>query len=74
MSDLKSKVLNLYRKSLRLGRNWESKSGLKEDTEAERKYIVEEARSLFRRNQKVVYYFKKVWFVKVFCYRFQSLK
>ena len=60
MSDLKSKVLNLYRKSLRLGRNWESKSGLKEDTEAERRYIVEEARSLFRRNQKVIFYFKNM--------------
>ncbi|KAK3572468.1 hypothetical protein QTP86_033282 [Hemibagrus guttatus] len=44
-------VLALYRQVLRLARNWQAQSGFAHDTETERKYITQEARSLFRRNQ-----------------------
>ncbi|XP_027013578.1 LYR motif containing protein 1 [Tachysurus fulvidraco] len=44
-------VLGLYRKVLRLSRSWQAQSGLTHDTETERKYITQEARSLFKQNQ-----------------------
>jgi hypothetical protein len=49
----RNKVLSLYSRLFRIARNWQAQSGVKQDTEAERNYIVLEARSLFRQNQKV---------------------
>ncbi|XP_034161382.2 LYR motif containing protein 1 isoform X2 [Pangasianodon hypophthalmus] len=44
-------VLALYRRVLRIARSWQAQSALAHDTETERKYITQEARSLFRQNQ-----------------------
>ncbi|XP_056433035.1 LYR motif containing protein 1 isoform X2 [Gadus chalcogrammus] len=49
----RNKVLSLYSRLFRIARNWQAQSGVKQDTEAERNYIVLEARSLFRQNQKL---------------------
>lgn len=46
-----SRVLGLYRRCLRLGRTWRAKEPL--ETEAERQFIVEEAKRLFRENKAV---------------------
>ncbi|XP_076827062.1 LYR motif containing protein 1 [Brachyhypopomus gauderio] len=46
-------VLSLYRRVLRIARGWHAQSDLPRDTETERKYIVQEARALFRHNEKL---------------------
>lgn len=46
-------VLGLYRKVFRLSRNWQSATGDSSQTAAEKQYIKDEARLLFRRNQNV---------------------
>ncbi|XP_008312481.1 LYR motif containing protein 1 [Cynoglossus semilaevis] len=47
-------VLSLYTRVLRIARTWQAESGVAGDTEAERKYILQEARALFRRNQQLM--------------------
>ncbi|XP_071964719.1 LYR motif-containing protein 1-like [Antedon mediterranea] len=47
------KVLSLYRRFLKLSKTWESTSGNKQDTFAERKYIKDETRTLFKKNKEV---------------------
>ncbi|KAL4617871.1 LYR motif-containing protein 1-like [Arapaima gigas] len=46
-------VLALYRRVLRIARSWRALSGLQQDTDSERRYIAQEARTLFRQNQQV---------------------
>ena len=46
-------VLQLYRRIFRLSRNWQSAVGNANETAAEKQYIKEEARTLFRKNQNV---------------------
>lgn len=46
-------VLSLYARVFRIARSWQAHSGIPSDTEIERKYILEEARTLFRQNQQV---------------------
>ena len=48
---LRSRVLSLYRRCLRLGRTWEARDP--NETPTERNYIVGEARKLFRVNRDV---------------------
>lgn len=49
----RSDVLSLYRRVLRIARSWTAQSALPHDTDTERKYITQEARTLFRQNQQV---------------------
>uniref|UniRef100_A0A3P9KJY9 LYR motif containing 1 n=2 Tax=Oryzias latipes TaxID=8090 RepID=A0A3P9KJY9_ORYLA len=49
----RSKVLSLYTRVFRVARTWQAQSGVKADTETERKYIKQEARTLFRQNQQL---------------------
>ncbi|XP_051543402.1 LYR motif containing protein 1-like [Myxocyprinus asiaticus] len=49
----RSDVLSLYRRVLRIARSWQAQSGLLQDTDIERKYITQEARTLFRQNEKI---------------------
>ncbi|XP_059381216.1 LYR motif containing protein 1 [Carassius carassius] len=49
----RSDVLSLYRRVLRIARSWTAQSALPHDTDTERKYIVQEARTLFRQNQQI---------------------
>lgn len=49
----RSTVLSLYARVFRIARTWQAQSGVQSDTETERKYIVQEARALFRHNQQV---------------------
>nr|XP_046233125.1 LYR motif containing protein 1 isoform X2 [Scatophagus argus] len=46
-------VLSLYMRVFRIARNWHAQSGLISDTDTERKYILQEARTLFRQNQQL---------------------
>ncbi|XP_014781413.1 LYR motif-containing protein 1 isoform X3 [Octopus bimaculoides] len=46
-------VLSLYRQILRMSREWQSLSGNMQDTQEERKYIFDEACTLFRENKNV---------------------
>lgn len=46
-------VLSLYMRAFRIARTWQAQSGVQRDTETERKYIMQEARTLFRQNQQV---------------------
>lgn len=46
-------VLSLYMRVFRIARTWQAQSGVINDTDTERKYILQEARSLFRQNQQV---------------------
>ncbi|MEQ2168485.1 hypothetical protein GOODEAATRI_014902 [Goodea atripinnis] len=48
----RSAVLSLYMRVFRIARAWQAQTGIMSDTEAERKYIVQEARTLFRQNQQ----------------------
>lgn len=48
----RARVLSLYRSIVRLGRNWTSAEG-PEHTADERRYILQEARELFRKNKQV---------------------
>lgn len=49
----RQEVLSLYRSIFRLARKWHAASGHMEDTIKERKYILNEARTLFRKNKNV---------------------
>uniref|UniRef100_A0A8C2A6M3 LYR motif containing 1 n=2 Tax=Cyprinus carpio TaxID=7962 RepID=A0A8C2A6M3_CYPCA len=49
----RSDVLSLYRRVLRIARSWTAQSALPHDTDTERKYIAQEARTLFRQNQQI---------------------
>uniref|UniRef100_A0A8C6L4T8 LYR motif containing 1 n=1 Tax=Nothobranchius furzeri TaxID=105023 RepID=A0A8C6L4T8_NOTFU len=49
----RSTVLSLYRRVFRIARTWQAQSGVQNDTEAERKYIVQEAHTLFRQNHQL---------------------
>nr|KAF6490108.1 LYR motif containing 1 [Molossus molossus] len=49
----RQEVLGLYRRISRLARTWQAASGQVEDTIAEKQYIVNEARTLFRRNKHI---------------------
>lgn len=51
--NVRKEVLGLYRKVFRLSRNWQSATGDSSQTAAEKQYIKDEARLLFRRNQNV---------------------
>lgn len=53
MASTPRKVLSLYMRVFRIARTWQAQSGVTSDTEVERKYIVQEARTLFRQNQQV---------------------
>ncbi|XP_029933332.1 LYR motif containing protein 1 [Myripristis murdjan] len=46
-------VLALYMRVFRIARTWQAQSAVARDTEVERQYIVEEARTLFRQNQQM---------------------
>uniref|UniRef100_H3D5N0 LYR motif containing 1 n=1 Tax=Tetraodon nigroviridis TaxID=99883 RepID=H3D5N0_TETNG len=45
--------LSLYTRLFRIARTWQAQTGAAGDAETERKYIVEEARTLFRQNQQL---------------------
>ncbi|XP_061765169.1 LYR motif containing protein 1 [Nerophis ophidion] len=47
-------VLSLYMRVFRIARTWQAHSGVTSDTLSERKYILQEARTLFRQNQHVM--------------------
>ncbi|CAN9508534.1 unnamed protein product [Ophioblennius macclurei] len=49
----RSAVLSLYARVFRVARTWQALSGDKSDTATERKYMVQEARTLFRQNQQL---------------------
>ncbi|XP_013788891.1 LYR motif-containing protein 1-like isoform X2 [Limulus polyphemus] len=53
MSALRREVLSLYKNILRTGKNWEAASGKPQHTESERKYIINEAKELFRKNKNL---------------------
>ncbi|XP_059180797.1 LYR motif containing protein 1 [Centropristis striata] len=46
-------VLSLYMRVFRIARSWQAESRVTSDTSTERKYILQEARSLFRQNQQL---------------------
>ncbi|XP_030256679.1 LYR motif containing protein 1 isoform X2 [Sparus aurata] len=46
-------VLSLYTRVFRIARTWQAQSGVTSETETERKYIIQEARTLFRQNQQL---------------------
>ncbi|XP_005405095.1 PREDICTED: LYR motif-containing protein 1 [Chinchilla lanigera] len=46
-------VLSLYRRIFRLARKWHAASGQTEDTIKEKQYILNEARTLFRKNKNL---------------------
>ncbi|KAL2078537.1 hypothetical protein ACEWY4_026222 [Coilia grayii] len=49
----RAEVLSLYRRIFRIARSWHAQSTLQHDTDAERRYIVQEAQTLFRQNQQL---------------------
>ncbi|KAJ1097169.1 hypothetical protein NDU88_002295 [Pleurodeles waltl] len=49
----RKEVLGLYRKIFRLANKWQALSGELEDTVKEKQYIVEEAKTLFKKNKNV---------------------
>ncbi|KAJ8245820.1 hypothetical protein GJAV_G00260650 [Gymnothorax javanicus] len=53
MAATRQEVLSLYRRVLRVARSWQALSGLPKDSETERLYIAQEARTLFRQNKTV---------------------
>lgn len=53
MASTRRAVLSLYTRLFRIARTWQAQTGAAGDAETERKYIVEEARTLFRQNQQV---------------------
>ncbi|XP_023239387.1 LYR motif-containing protein 1-like [Centruroides sculpturatus] len=53
MSSLRQEVLKTYKQILRAGKTWRWPSGQVDQTEAQRKYIISEAKELFRRNKYV---------------------
>jgi len=54
MSSLRQRVLSLYRTALRLGRTWVASDP--QETQIERDYIIQEARTLFRKNKHVMHF------------------
>ncbi|KAK6302070.1 hypothetical protein J4Q44_G00281230 [Coregonus suidteri] len=50
-SATRNQVLSLYMRVFRIARGWQST--LSQDTESERRYIVQEAQTLFRQNQQL---------------------
>ncbi|KAM9832474.1 LYR motif containing protein 1 [Neosynchiropus ocellatus] len=46
-------VLSLYMRVFRVARSWSAQSGVNTDSQTERKYIIQEARTLFRQNQQL---------------------
>ncbi len=48
---LRSQVLGLYRRLMRLGRTWQAVE--EHNTQTERQYIIEESRRLFKENKNV---------------------
>lgn len=53
MASTRRAVLSLYSRLFRVARTWQAETGVAGDTETERKYIVQEARTLFRQNKEV---------------------
>ncbi|XP_047465533.1 LYR motif containing protein 1 [Mugil cephalus] len=49
----RSAVLSLYMRVFRVARTWQAQSGVRGDTQTERNYILQEARTLFRQNQQL---------------------
>ncbi|XP_078200971.1 LYR motif-containing protein 1 isoform X1 [Callithrix jacchus] len=49
----RQEVLGLYRSIFRLARKWQATSGQMEDTIKEKQYILNEARTLFRKNRNL---------------------
>ncbi|XP_030625753.1 LYR motif containing protein 1 [Chanos chanos] len=49
----RAEVLSLYRRVLRIARGWQAHSMLPHDTQTEKHYITQEARTLFRQNQQI---------------------
>lgn len=49
----RANVLSLYRRVLRIARSWKAQSSIPKDTDTEKKYITQEARTLFRQNQQI---------------------
>ncbi|XP_067101382.1 LYR motif containing protein 1 [Osmerus mordax] len=49
----RKEVLTLYTRVLRIARTWKAQSTLPQDTESEKSYITQEARTLFRQNQQL---------------------
>ncbi|XP_020779964.2 LYR motif containing protein 1 isoform X1 [Boleophthalmus pectinirostris] len=52
-SSTRNTVLSLYKRIFRIARVWKSQSGVASDTDTEKKYILQEARMLFRKNQQL---------------------
>ncbi|MGH0124046.1 UNVERIFIED_CONTAM: hypothetical protein FKN15_034454 [Acipenser sinensis] len=50
---VRGEVLCMYRRVLRIARGWQSQSGLAQETDAEKQYIVQEASTLFRQNKDI---------------------
>lgn len=53
MASTRRAVLSLYARLFRIARTWQAQTGVAGDAETEKKYIVQEARTLFRQNQQV---------------------
>lgn len=53
MASTRRAVLSLYTRLFRIARTWQAQTGVAGDAETERKYIIQEARTLFRQNQQV---------------------
>ncbi|KAG5262354.1 hypothetical protein AALO_G00274270 [Alosa alosa] len=49
----RAEVLSLYRRIFRIARSWQAQSALQHDTDTEKRYIVQEAQTLFRQNQQL---------------------
>ncbi|PWA21881.1 hypothetical protein CCH79_00015655 [Gambusia affinis] len=49
----RSTVLSLYMRVFRIARAWQAQTGAVSDSEAERRFMEQEARSLFRQNQQL---------------------
>ncbi|XP_072312180.1 LYR motif containing protein 1 [Eucyclogobius newberryi] len=54
MSATRKSVLSLYKRIFRIARDWQAQSGIASDTDTEKKYILQEARLLFRQNQQLL--------------------
>ena len=49
----RNKVLSLYREIFRLARGWQSATGQLKETEEDKRYIIGEAKELFKKNKNV---------------------
>ncbi|XP_023674914.1 LYR motif containing protein 1 [Paramormyrops kingsleyae] len=49
----RQEVLSLYRRILRIARSWQTHCTRPHDTEIEKNYIVQESRTLFRKNKQL---------------------